>query len=242
VGLISLWQDKAAALLLADADGGTPQRFVWLPTDDPEASADRPHWPGRLDWDPPAMIAISGKVSANPLDLATQIEDEIVHARVADLKGESEGDPLDAHRRLNKLKVAGVLAVLDGRRNIDVDDWALAEKIMSVSDSVRGWVVSEARRRDADKSSAELDRAVARDAIVERSAMQRSLQSASRAAHRAAVRAQPVPATKSQIRHAIASRDRDRVSVEDAIANAMRLQWIDGDEDRGWVVGTAKPA
>lgn len=242
VGLISLWQDKAAALLLADADGGTPQRFVWLPTDDPHASADRPSWPGKLDWAPPAKIAMNGKISASPLGIATEIEDEIVAARVADLRGENEGDPLDAHRRLNKLKVAGVLAVLDERRAIEVDDWVLAETIMKVSDDVRGWVVAEARRREADKSSAEIDRAVARDAIVERSAMQRSLQSASKAAHRAAVRVAPARATKRQIRSAIASRDRERISVEDAIANAMRLQWIDGDEDRGWVVGTGRPA
>jgi len=53
MGLVLGVQPGRAGPLLKDADGGTPQRFVWLPATDPYAP-DRPP-PGGLQpsWSPP---------------------------------------------------------------------------------------------------------------------------------------------------------------------------------------------
>ncbi len=240
VGLVSLWQDKAAALLIADADGGTPQRFVWLPTDDPDATTTPPDWPGPLDWEPPAMIRLGTRITPNPLDVDPAIADEIRDARVAELRGHITPDPLDAHRRLNKLKVAGVLAVLDHRKTIEPDDWQLAETIMTVSDQVRNWVVAEARRHDLAKVAADAHRAVAREAIVERSAADRALHSAAKAAYRAVARGDGQPVGRRQIHHGIASKYRQIVTFDEIIGEAERLQWITRSGDN-WTLGKAQP-
>lgn len=243
LGLISLWQDKAAAQLLADVDGGTPQRFVWMPTDDPGASADTPPWPGRLTWIRPPMMAMGGRVQPNPLDVHPSIAREVAEARAAGLRLELELRELDAHRLLNKLKLAGVLAILNGRHNIDLEDWDLAERVLTMSDSVRDWVVSEASRRRAEAEDAVIQRTVTRDAVVEKSAADRALVSAARATYRAVVRGGGEPVGRRDIARAIASRDRAHVTIDDAIAETERLLWVTraGVPD-AWVEGKARPS
>jgi hypothetical protein len=241
VGLISLWQDRSGASLIADADGGTPQRFIWLPTTDPGASKNRPQWPGELPWTPPAAIAIEGRMQSNPLDLAPEIIDEIVEGHIAvALHATAEIDPLDAHRRLNKLKIAGCLAVLEGRRNVDLDDWRIAERLMTLSDHQRDWVIAESRREAANRVSSEIAKAVMKDGAVEKSAADRALRNAAKAVYRAAESATGT-ASKRDLHHRIASRDRALVSVDDAIAEAVRLDWIKGNDTAGYVVGGGKP-
>lgn len=236
LGLISLWQDRAAALLLADVDGGTPQRFVWLPTDDAGATVDHVPWPGPLDWTPPPMMDFGGA-----LRVAQEIVDEVKSARVAELRCESETDALDAHRRLNKLKVAGVLCVLDNRRDVNLEDWALAESIMALSDQVRNWVLFEARRGQEEAITREAHRMVARESIVEKSAVDRALLAAAKATYRAVVKGDGEPVKIREIRHAISSRERKWVTADEAIDEAIRLRWIVGDADKGWLIGGAKP-
>lgn len=241
VGLISLWQAKAAMSLLADVDGGTPQRFVFLPTSDTGATINRPPWPGELGWVPPPAIALGGVVQPNPLSVDEAIEDEIVNARINQLQRKVELAPLDAHRRLVKLKLAGLLAVLENRTHVGVDDWELAERIMSVSDSVRAWIIAEARRADAARVSAEVERAVYREAALESSAVSRALRSAAKSAYRAVKQAGADGGSRRQIHAAIAGRDRKLVTIAEAIAEAERLCWIVADGEV-WRVGTSAPA
>ena len=53
IGLVVAFQPAMAAGLLADGDGGTPQRFEWCSTIDPTVPAVRPPWPGPLNWTAP---------------------------------------------------------------------------------------------------------------------------------------------------------------------------------------------
>jgi hypothetical protein len=241
VGLVSLWQDKAAALLLADADGGTPQRFVWLPTTDPDVTLDnRPAWPGPIAWTPPPAIKIGDILQHTPMTVSPAIEAEIEAKRVEVLAGRLIEPPLDAHRRLNKLKVAGCLALLDGRRNIDDDDWRIAETIITVSDTIRAWVLAEARRSVAEATHVEASRAVYREALSEKSSTERALARAAKQVWRVAEKAAGAPIGRRDISRSIASRDRQIVSVDDAINEAERLRWVVQRPD-GWVVGEARP-
>lgn len=242
LGLISLWQDHAAARLIEDVDGGTPQRFVWIDTIDASITVDVPEWPGPLDWQPPAAIAISGVHQPHPMEVDPAIVSEIRHAHAAMQRGEVEVDPLDAHRRLVKLKLAGVLAVLDGRHDIGADDWALAERIMTHSDSVRAWVISEAARRQQSLELAGTLRQVDREAIVERSAASRALSRAAKVVYRCADRHAPTPITKRQAHAAIASRDRQMVTTDEVMTEAERRDWLIRGEGETWVVGKERPS
>jgi hypothetical protein len=240
LGLVSLWQQKSGAMLLADADGGTPQRFVWLPTNDIKASRNRPKWPGELDWAPPPPYKFDDILNHHHLAVHATIEDEIVDKHIAiNLHESEEENPLDAHRRLNKLKVAGCLAVLDGRSNVSPDDWRIAERLLNISDQQRDWVLSETRRNEAARFSNDIERAVVKETAVQQSAEKRALQRAARGAWRA-VDARPDGATRRDVHQAIASRDRALVSVDEAIAKAIELQWITETEGR-LTPGKARP-
>lgn len=241
VGLISLWQDHAAARLLEDVDGGTPQRFVFIETIDPTISVDAPDWPGPLTWAPPPAIVMGGMHQPHHMQVDAEIVSEIRHAHAAAQRGDVVVEPLDAHRRLVKLKLAGVLAVLDERHDIGVDDWALAERIMVHSDGVRSWIVAEAaRRRHAEELAGTLHQ-VDREAIVERSAASRALGRAAKVVYRCAERHAPVPITKRQAHAAIASRDRQMVTTDEVMAEAERRDWLICGEGETWVVGKERP-
>ena len=240
IGLISLWQDKAGAALIGDADGGTPQRFIWLPTTDPSFPDVEPEWPGEIDMVWPATIAIGGLAQPNPMGLAQEIRDEIKESRRAIIRGHRKEAPLDAHRRLNKLKLSGVLALLDGRTSIGVDDWRIAEHFMCVSDAVRDMVLDKSRQRLAEQIQTDAKRYALREVVAQDATTQRALERAARAAWKTAERADAA-VTRRQIHSGIASRDRQMVTADEAIAEAVRLSWLTPDGD-GWVVGKARPA
>lgn len=241
VGLVSLWQDKAAAMLLQDVDGGTPQRFVWLPTSDAGASVDTPEWPGPLEWRRPELIILAGIVRPNPLEVAGSIRGEVKAHRVDVLGQRVEVASLDAHRGLLKLKVAGCFTVLDNRNRIEAHDWDVAERFMLMSDSVRGHVLFEAARRAAAQIAAQGQRAIERDAMVETSAESRALVSAARAVWRVASNSPTVPTSRKEYHDGIAGRTRQIVTTQEAIAEAERLGYIVATTD-GWLPGPNRPA
>lgn len=242
LGLVSLWQDGAAARLIDDVDGGTPQRFVWVETTDATISATEiPEWPGPLQWKPPASIMLGGITSPHLMDVDADVVAEIRHAHAAAQRGEVEVHPLDAHRRLVKLKLAGLLAVLDGRHNIDTDDWWLAERLMAHSDRVRTWIISEADRGRRSVEAAATAKVAAREAVLETAQVQRALLGAAKTIQRAATRSAPVPLTKRQIHAAIASRHRQLVTTDEALTEATRLRWVTQSGEGEWVVGDAAP-
>lgn len=246
VGLISLWQDHVAAALLADEAGGTPQRFIWLPTDDPGASADTPAWPGELDWEAPALIGHGAKVLPNPLEVACEIRHEVLEARVQRLRTGADGG-LDAHRLLAKLKVAGCLTVLDGRVRIGPDDWALAEVIMRVSDGVRSWILAEAQRAVAEAEARGHQRAATRELFVAATARDKALLSAARSVANKVWSTDGTAISRRDAVSAIGGKYKKLVSTNEALDEAVRLRWIrpaeEGSLDAGkWLPGDARPA
>ncbi len=78
-------QPGRAAALLDDADGGTPQRFVWLPVTDPDMPRDRPAEPDR--W----TVALPGR----PLSGQTKVT----------VCAEAEEEITDAHWRRSRGRV-----------------------------------------------------------------------------------------------------------------------------------------
>src|SRR5262249_12374769 len=128
--------------LLAGADGGLPQRFIWLSTGDPDAPNVRP--PDAGCWQVPTASwqrAHSGHLRlaghgdlAVPASAARMID---AH-RLAVLRGDHRVDPPDGHALLCRLKVAVALMALDARTEIDEADWGLAGQVMAISAVTRG--------------------------------------------------------------------------------------------------------
>lgn len=124
---------RAAAITGAEAsDGGTPQRFNFMPLPDPGAPDVLPPMPSPMDWTEPRWpAAMLGPFSDGLayLDVAPEIHAEIDAAQLSDLRG----DTREGHEPQSRLRIAAVLAVLDQRTNVTTDDWHIAGAIRRVS-------------------------------------------------------------------------------------------------------------
>jgi hypothetical protein len=138
LGLILGVQPGRAEPLLADADGGTPQRFLWLPTQDPGAVLDAPAPPPRLEL-PAIAWKRPGATSLVHLPIPPEAGCTIRQAGLAKMRGQA--DALDGHSLLSRLKLAAALGILEGRPEVSPEDWELAGQIMAVSDQTRADVV-----------------------------------------------------------------------------------------------------
>ena len=162
-------QPARAGVLLEETDGGTPQRFLWLPAYNPELADptdeqidNPPPLMGGTEWSPPAYRA--GSVTIKVCSTARRT---IVRAHIA--RGRGEGDALDGHSLLNRLKTAAALAILCGdspQRQCEVteEDWELSGVVMAVSDRTREFVqrvlAEQARVENEKKAIAEAHKAI----------------------------------------------------------------------------------
>ncbi len=167
-------QPRRAGVLLDDADGGTPQRFVWLPTDDPLAPDTAPDEPAPLTVliPPPPAPGHQAAVAVSPAVALT-----VKSARQRQLRGE-QGDGLDGHRLYAQLKAAGALAVLDGHlatEGVTDDDWRLAGLVLEASDAVRADVVREQRLAASETNRARGAAEAERAEVIEDSAVKRAV-------------------------------------------------------------------
>lgn len=161
--LVAGVQPKRAQALLDDAGGGTPQRFVWLPaTLDPgtlPAPEDMPEEPEPLLWVAPAwpVAQVRAGMARTVMPLPPVAVEHTITLRR--LHAEDQGDPLDGHVNFVRLKVAAALAILDGRAEVDEDDWALSGVVMARSAHTRQRIVDElaAERREANTAAAEAE-------------------------------------------------------------------------------------
>lgn len=171
LGLVLGVQPARAGALLDDSDGGTPQRFLWLPTVDPDAPRERPAapparklathvWPGDMDEIHRVHVP----------QIAERHIDQVNYDRAR-----GEGDPLDAHAAQCRLKAAQALALIDDRFVMTEDDWRLAGVLMRVSDRTR-----EQTRRQLIRTAVEANVARARAdgvraAVAEETAYEREV-------------------------------------------------------------------
>lgn len=131
--------------MFADADGGTPQRFMWFPATDPRITAVRPVSSGSLslppvtDWQYPATLTVPA-----------ECEGLIVTTRAAQARGETAA--LNSHALFAREKFAYALAILDGRSAMSLADWQLSEVAATVSDAVRQWVLDALAASEAEEA------------------------------------------------------------------------------------------
>ncbi|WP_210686364.1 hypothetical protein [Mycolicibacterium sp. GESEQ-9] len=149
-------QPGHTGVIFKDTSGGTPQRFLWALTVDPDMPAEATPDPQPLDtqlplWGPDSDGVV--EVQYGP----DEIRETIIAAHLARQRG--EGDALDGHWMLTRLKVAAVLALMHHRIVVSELDWQLSATVMAMSDTTRDWIVTEAKRAERAKVR---DRALAR--------------------------------------------------------------------------------
>jgi len=146
-------QPKRSGVLLDDVDGGTPQRWLWLPVTDPSAPrrTDKLHappyvgTPPHLEWDVwlPYGEHRGEKDEPLPVEVKTRYvipvcqkaTEAIVDARELNLV--SDESTMDSHGLLTRLKVAALLAFIDRRLEVTDEDWDLALSVMWISNKTR---------------------------------------------------------------------------------------------------------
>lgn len=78
------------------------------------------------------------------LDYPRTVWQEVDGQRVRALHGQAT-DPLDTHRLLVGVKVAGALAMTEGREQVNVDDWQAAKAIVDESINTRKQCLDQGR-------------------------------------------------------------------------------------------------
>ena len=160
--LVAGIQPARAGALLDDADGGTPQRFIWVPAADTAAPDSPPDCPSPWVWKPPTWTPLHQRVGGRTVvDVCPQARDVIDAARLSRLRG--DGAALDGHALLAQLKTAAVLGIADGRLSVSDDDWALAgviaEQSTRVRDAVGRVLADAAAQRNRARAEADAERA-----------------------------------------------------------------------------------
>lgn len=216
-------QPGRAATLLQDADGGTPQRFVWMPVvtklpEQPPACPAPLTWEMRKPWAGDAFAP--GLAVMEVPDVARQT---ILQARRDNVEGNA--DALDGHALLTRLKAAAALALLDKRQAVSESDWELSGVIMNVSDNTRQNVVAHLFRAtvaaNAQKGVAEGHRAVVVQETMDEAA-------ARRVARRIGVLLAGGEMARAELRRRIAARD--RAYFDDAVERLVEAGQVRVEE------------
>lgn len=120
-------QPERAAALLDQTDGGTPQRFIWLPATDPNIG---------IECEEPIIKTVNWPhPKTGDITMPDTVKQEIRDAHIGRVQG--NGHSLDGHAVYAREKAAYALALLAGRIDMNEEDWQLAGQIMVKSDITR---------------------------------------------------------------------------------------------------------
>lgn len=159
-------QPGHTGVIFNDTTGGTPQRFLWSPTTDPDMPAVATPDPTPLDtalpfWCPGEDDVV--EITYGPGEIA----ETVIAAHIARQRGQA--DALDGHAMLTRCKVAALLAIMHHRSVVSERDWELSAEVMAVSDRTREWIVNEAKRAERAKvRDRALSRAVGEEFVDQR--------------------------------------------------------------------------
>lgn len=140
LGMLVGFQPGTALPLLLDTGPGTAQRFVWASAVDPTIPDDPIPHPGVLGVNLNAQgwrdSAVTGCMTF-PAGVVAELRRE----HLAKARGELIVDERDSQAPLMRCKIAALLALLDGRLEVDDVDWKLAGQVWLTSCGVRDALV-----------------------------------------------------------------------------------------------------
>jgi hypothetical protein len=260
-GLMIGYQPATILPLLADVDAGTPQRFLYVwavdPTIPPRAA--RVPWPGEITnpFPPevPTTLPAPGAVfpapalpDLSPITFAEAILDELYDTEHAKSTGtlppghwllddRGQLDPYKSQHTVMKVKIASLLALLENRRTVTLDDWSLAQIVLDTSDRVCVYLRTAADAA-ARAEALRADEAHARRAVMAHAAIGQHEEGALSAAvsrlaagigtkvHAAGAEGLPRAAARRSIRSDL------RKHFDEALAVAVDMAWVVEDDAR----------
>ncbi|MEU9789079.1 hypothetical protein AB0E27_00395 [Streptomyces sparsogenes] len=226
LGMVVGFQPSTAMPVLADASTGTPQRFLWAWSADPSIPDRPPLSPGPLPVNP-AAIQPSDRLD---IVLPERIRGELWAQHVARNRGELEFDELDGHANLMKVKLAALLALLDGgRTEATEEDWELAETVWASSCAVRDTLIQRAEREAEAARRREADAKVAQElrAHQAKTDTDRTLERIARLVKKHASTVGGV--TFGDLNRRMRSTDRDYLRRAVEVAEAHEWVFVEGD-------------
>lgn len=147
-------QPSRAGTLLEDEGGGTPQRFMWFPGADKRIDIVGPEWPldaaGQELWLNPNFAPDWELAGLSRITIPDEARVEIAAAHAARARGES--DALDGHTLFCREKFAFALAFMDGRCEVNMEDWRLSGIATAVSEWTRSRAVDAYQTAKEDES------------------------------------------------------------------------------------------
>jgi len=161
-GLVIGFQPEAAAPLFSDESVslGMAQRFVWFSAQDSTIPDDAPEVPDEIrlthpynawrDAESESQITRPQQKMELPAHILTRLRSEDLAVQ----RGEVIRRPLDSQKPLALIKLACLLALIDGRMDVTQDDWNLAEQVWASSDAIRARIQQgELERREAERKA-----------------------------------------------------------------------------------------
>jgi hypothetical protein len=222
IGVCVAFQAESAGAFLEDEAAGTPQRFLWFSAIDPSIPNDAPLWPGAAL--PLKLADFFGMRDRGPRDMvvADSIRSEVRAADGARNRGEVVAESLQAHADLIRLKVAALLAILDGRLEVNDEDWQLATQIKATSDGVLAHVQEQVRQAAVRKESQTSQRLARRQVVAVSAVDQHRTVECAERIHKK-VKDRP-GVTVSAVRRGLTPRLRD--AFQDGLDHAVAQKWV----------------
>ena len=154
-------QPGRANTLLNDVDAGTPQRYLWLPTDAPDTPMEDVEPPEQIDlreiaegWPQTGLrarldAACEGRDTMHEFEFAAAARELIRTNRKRKLRREVTDPALDGHLGLCRVKAAAALALLHGERD-DANGrfWDMSAVLMAKSQATRASVEAQLAEKD----------------------------------------------------------------------------------------------
>lgn len=209
-------QPTFAAQFLRDDSAGTPQRFLFVSAVDAYMPDSVAPWKGVLDFKPREL---TGPIHVDP-EIIRIMDSNTVKRN----KRIGVFDRLDSHRDLMTLKVAALLAILDGVDGVDLEHWHRAVLIYENSKNIRADLLNRAdiaKRDQLDKRADEYSHTDARkEANRHDRDLARLVNVVGNYCQRYGVN------TRARVLNAIATRDRGKISDAAIIDAAIKAGLI----------------
>jgi hypothetical protein len=144
--IVGLQVDVLARLLFSEeVELGTTGRFLYLWTGSPDIPDEPVEFPD---------ILLDVTLPHTPMTLCPELLDRVRQTLVPLLRTGGSVDGTSGQRMTLLIRTAGLLAILNGRSEINEEDWSLAETVVDTSDAVAAYARAEKRRKQAkDKRS-----------------------------------------------------------------------------------------
>lgn len=125
---------------------GLSGRLIFFHATDPGLPdwREAPEWPGALDL--PVHPTLT-KVIEYPVE----VHETIKNAFQARQRGEVVVPPIDGHLDLVRLKLSGLVALMDGRTSVVMSDWILAAEIVEVHLRLRSTLMAVQQQQQRDE-------------------------------------------------------------------------------------------